>query len=106
MSGGTYCLKSTGDDRFLKNFSWQYYSKCDLLVGPYTPVCRFYGLIFGWVGEEKIRRSGNEFGCFFSRCVWPAMYSKRTGWLLGLDKACLRLVVGLSTGHCEISMLR
>ena len=44
-------------------------------------------------------------GKFVSRCLWPAVDSKRTGWLLSLDKASLRLVVSFITGHCEIRSL-
>ena len=31
MSGGTYSLKSTPNDRFLRNFSWQFYLLSEFL---------------------------------------------------------------------------
>ena len=37
--------------------------------------------------------------------LWPAVETTRTDWLLGLDKASLRLVIGLITWHCEIRSL-
>ena len=43
--------------------------------------------------------------CCVYRCLWPATDSMRTDWLLGLDKASLRLVIGFITGHCEIKSL-
>ena len=47
----------------------------------------------------------NRSGCVVSKYLWPAADSTRTGWLLGLYKASLRLVVGYITGHCEIRSL-
>ena len=44
-------------------------------------------------------------GCYVSRCLWPAIYNVRTGWLLGLDKATLKLVIGFIARHYEIRSL-
>ena len=53
----------------------------------------------------KVSRWGNVLVCYVSKCLWPAIGSVRTGWLLGLDKDSLRLVIGFITGHCEIMTL-
>ena len=37
--------------------------------------------------------------------AYGLLYSKRTDWLLGLDKVSLRLVANFFTGHCEIRPL-
>ena len=58
-----------------------------------------YGLINECVKREEQRRWGNGSGCYVSRCLWPAIASARTSWLLNLDKASLRLVIGLITGR-------
>ena len=36
---------------------------------------------------------GEWIGLLCSRCLWPATDSVRTGWLLALDMAGLRLVI-------------
>ena len=54
-----------------------------------------------WVtGKSKILS-----GCYIFKCLWPAIDSVRTGWLLGLDKASLRSVIGFNTRPCEIRLL-
>ena len=72
-------------------------SEDDLVVGPDSPICHLYGLINGWIRGEEQRRWGNG-SCFcVSRCLWNAVNSTRTDWILGLDKASLRLVIGFVT---------
>ena len=51
------------------------------------------------------RLGGNGSHCYVSRCLRLAVDSGRTGWLLSLGKASLRLVFGFITGHCEIRSL-
>ena len=80
-------------------------SEDDLIVNPDSPICHLYGFINGWIWAEKQSRWRNGSGCYVFRYLWDAIDSVRTGWLLGLDKAGLRLVIGLITGHCEIRSL-
>ena len=49
-------------------------------------ICHPYGLISGWIREEEQRSWENGLDCYMSRCLWPAIDSVRTGWLLGFDK--------------------
>ena len=62
----------------------------DLIVGTGLLICNLYGLINGWVRAEAL---GNGSSCYVSSYLWPAVDGVRTGWLLGLDRASLRLVI-------------
>ena len=52
-----------------------------------------------WMGQLKEQRRWGNGSRYVSRCLWPAKDSARTGWLLSLDKASLRIIIGFITGH-------
>ena len=65
-----------------------------------SPMRHLYGLINGCVrgDEQRLLREWIGF-------LWPVVDSLLTGWLMGLDKISLRLVIGLITRHCYIRSL-
>ena len=44
-------------------------------------------------------------GCVISRQLWPAFSERRTGSILQLGRASIRVLIGVITGHCALGVM-